>query len=1150
MNKFFNPDKFKTFFIVLMIFISTAAIGQQKFSMELKNVSVKTALETLKDKSTYSLWYSAEDVDLKKTISIQLRNGSVKEALEQILAGQNLYYSINGKQVVIQKEKPEQKPKAITGYVYDSKTNAPIYGAIVLIKGDNAYTTTDENGQYNILAPAGTLLEANIMGYNTAEKLVGNSNTINFILDEQVIALNEVLVTGFQTISRERSTGAATIVSNENLNKIQSNNITSKLEGSVPGLTSYNGNLSIRGTSSFAINSTPLLVLDGQPITGVNINELNPEDIQSITVLKDAAATSLYGVRASNGVIVVTTKKGNTKKPSINISAGFYFTPQQSLDYQHYASTGDIMDYEIDYMLNNPTYQKDPKGYFTNLNGMDSPQRLSQVQYLYFKLNEGELSQSEVNARLQKIRNNDYRKEYRDQMTQMNFTQDYNLSIAKGDDHSNIFFSARFEDRGSYDKTASFNKISLYLKNELRLTRWLKLTYGANLATSKNKYGFGDYQTMASSAMPYDQIFNQDGSPFYIYPYNYYRAQSINEKEGLKFMGYNAYEEARLNTYTGKDLYWKAFGQADVTIIEGLTAGVKFQYEDRLQDGEKYNQADSYTMRELINKFAANNKNGGYTYYIPEGGHMSETHARYSYMNLRAQIDYKKTFSKKHDFTALLGGEIREDNFRHTAGERYGYDEQRLSFLQVDYKTLQNGVIGQLNNKSMQYSEVVGVRETKHRYVSAYFNAAYSYDARYALNASVRIEQADLFGSDPKYRYRPLWSVGASWNVTNEAFLKQTKWLDMLKVRATYGITGNVDQSSSPYLLGQYITSPYSNSNLTSISTPPNKSLRWEKTSTFNVGIDFMAFRRLSGSIDFYNRNSSDLLAMKSLDPSTGFPEGKMNNGAMRNTGVELNLSYTWINNKDWNFTTAFTASYNKNKITEVGYLPTDALRMMQYPTGNYLQGDVYNSLYAYQYAGLTDKGNPSIYNEKGEIVDGTPVRDIDALICAGQLDPKWNGALDLSLRWKSLSLFAKIVYYAGHSLRADATPLYSGVTNGAMHEDLANRWTPEHTNTDIPNMNVYGNAGDRDVQWRYSDYQVVSASFIKMRNIGISYSFPAKWITKCGFQGINLKAQVNNPFYWSANNRDIDPEAFNANWGTRGGEQVTNYTLGININF
>lgn len=1125
----------------------------EKITITVNKKPLESVLEKLSKQYDYQFFYNAS---LLKGISVSatLEGTNINNVMKTLLAGTGLQYSLKGKMIVITAIPKKAITKTLlNGRVTDSEGTV-IPGVAIFTQDMSQGTVTDIDGRFAFQKPLeyGTVLKFTSVGMKPHNVVYSGESLLQVVMTEDVKQLDAVIVTGFQTISRERSTGSATIINKDYLGKIQAPNLGSKLEGTTPGLTNYNGSMSIRGTSSFAINSTPLLVLDGQPVTGVSINELNPEDIETITVLKDAAATSLYGVRASNGVIVVSTKRGTTKKPSINVSANFYLNPLPSLGYQHYASTSDIIDYEQEYLTNNPSYMDDPLAYFTTKNSMESPQYLSQVSRLYYEMAQGNISETQLNSSLDALRKNDYRKEYRKALQQMSFTQDYNLSISKGGDKSSLFFSARYENNGSYNKNDQSDKFTFYLKNELDLTKWFKLSIGANASIGNTEYGQADLQG-ATRAMAYDNLRNPDGSMAYVYPINYYLSQRLEETEGLNFMGYNAIEEDENNMQKTNDMYWKLFSHADFKIVKGLNLGLKFQYENRAQNSERYDEADSYYMRRMINEYATTNPNGGYIYNIPQGGRLQENHARWTYLNFRAQFDYKTTIADKHDLTALLGGEIREDKYRRTQGERYGYDDNRLTYQQVDWATLnQEGVIGQLSTTRRTLGELLGVSDSHHRYVSAYFNAGYSYDSRYSLNGSVRVEQADLFGTDPKYRYRPLWSVGASWNISNEAFMKEISQVDMLKFRVTYGITGNVDQSSSPYLLGSYLTSPYSGANLTFIQSPPNSMLRWEKTSTFNLGLDFILLKKLSGSFDFYSRTSSDLLANKSLDPSIGFETVKMNNGSMKNTGIEISLTYDWLRSKDWSLSTTLTAAYNKNKITEVGYQPTDALDMMRYPTSYYLEGDTYNSLYAYRYAGLTEEGNPSVYDAEGNVVSQQPVRDIAALVCTGQLAPKWNGAFDLYLTWKSLSFFTKIVYYTGHSLRVDATDLYAGIDSnkGAIHEDIAKRWRPGYTNTDIPAMNLYGLQSERNYHWRYSDYNVASASFLKVRNIGLSYALPQEWLGKSGFKGINLRAQINNPFYWAANNRDIDPEAFNANTGTRASKQMPSYIFGININF
>ncbi len=1043
----------------------------------------------------------------------------------------------------------------LKGKVLDD-TGEPLTGAVVKIKGTDTGVLTDLNGNFSIPVTKQGRYTLNItfVGMTALETAATTTKAIVVKMEADSKVLDEVVVSGFQTISRERNTGSAVIVNSEKLSKIQATTLSSKLEGMTPGLTIYNGDMSIRGTSSFAVSGTPLLVIDGQPATGISIDNINPEIIDQVTVLKDAAATSLYGVRASNGVIVITTKNAAKDKLDINVSANYYLKPLPSLSYKHYASTSDIIDLEEEFLLSDPDYQANPLAYFNTLTNKSNATFMTQVDMIYYRLAKGEIDQAGAKSAIDALRNYDYRKEYRDKLQQMAITQDYSVSVSKGGDKYNFFASGRLRSNGMYTKFNDNNTAQLYLKNDLQVAPWFKLTLGADLSVLKSKYTQASYLGYAN-AMPYDRLYNDDGSLAYRYPYNQVLAESFDNAQGLQPMGYNAVEESGNNIAKTDNTYIKYFAQTDFKIVKGLGLELKFQYEKRMIDQEEYDEADSYMMRSLVNEFTSTNTDGTYTYNIPQGGRLYSVSANYSYYNLRGQFNYNTTIASKHDITALLGGEIREDNYRSWSSERFGYDDQKLTYSQVDWQTLsRDGVVGQLYSSVRRRAENLSVSEIKHRYVSAYFNAGYTYDQRYAFNASVRIEQADLFGTDPKYRYRPLWSAGASWNANKEEFMKQFSWINLLKLRLTYGITGNVDQSSSPYLLAGFATTLHSGAPVTMILTPPNSSLRWEKTSTFNVGIDYRFLGKLSGSIDFYRRYSSDLLVNKSIDPSLGFNGmAKANNGEMKNVGVEFVATYDWLKHKQTSLSTTFSVAYNSNTIEKVDYDPTDAIDMIQSPASNYRVGDTYKSVYAYHYAGLTSDGNPSVYDENGNIVSISPVRSADAVVCVGQLTPKWSGALSMDFRYKNLGVFLKAVYYTGHSLRDDVVTLYDSyntIRNGAIGEDIVNRWTPTNTDTDIPAMGLHSDTGERNYHWKYADVNVVSASFIKMRNIGVTYDLPKTWLTKTGVKGARLKLQVDNAFRWTANDKDIDPEAFNANSGTRNEAVMPSYILGLNIQF
>lgn len=1130
-----------------------SGLSQNRISnLNWNNVTLSSALKELGRAGNCKFIFNYDDLSNYK-VSAKIDDKNVKECLDILLKDKPFGYEFQNEFIVIsykeQAQAKVQEHNIIKGVVRDVD-GEPLPGVTVMILGSNYGVATDVNGAFELPVPKNQItLVFSFVGMKRQEVKIDGIKSLNVVMQPEATILNEVVATGYQTISRERSAGSAVILNVQKLDKIKAPDLKTKLEGMTPGLSTYGGELKIRGTSSFAVSSTPLLVVDGQPVNH-SLESINPDDIESLTILKDAAATSLYGVRASNGVIVVTTKRGVGEKVKFNISAGFYVNPLPDMGYMHYASTSDIIDYEQEFLFSDPYYMESPQKYFEDKNNPTQSRALTRLERLYYELSRGNMTQNEVDQSINAMRKNDYRKAYRDAMEQTSVTQDYNLSLSKGGERSNLFFSIRYENYGQYSKTASSDRISLYLKNELDLTSWFKLAYGANSYFSNSKASQANVHYL--SAMPYERLADDEGNPVYQYDnYNYYLAQDINNTSGLKFMGFNAMEEDGKNMLDAKTMYLKFFAHTDFKILKGLDLGLKFQYEKTNYDSEQYDEEDSYKMRYMINQFASLSGDGRFVYNIPVGGHMREGHDRYNYINFRGQLNYHTTLNNKHDIVALAGGEIRQEGFRRTGGERYGYDADKLTYSQVDWlKLSQNGVVGQLYGAPQKKSEFLGVSDVLHRYISAYANVGYTYDSRYTVNGSVRVEQADLFGSDPKYRYRPLWSVGASWNTSNEAFMKDITWVNVLKLRLTYGITGNVDQSSSPYLIGSYMNSPYTNSSITDIRTPPNKMLRWEKTSTFNAGIDFTIFDRLNGTLEYYRRYSSDLLANKTLDPSLGFPSARVNNGEMQNSGVEMSFSYDWLKSRDWSLNTALTASYNRNVIKKVGYIPSNATDMLGNPYSNYLKDDVYGSVYAYRYAGLTEEGNPSVYDENGEIRSNEPVRNINSLICMGQLTPKWNGGLNISLRWKTLELFTKFVYYTGHSLRNDVTPLYSSNISGAMHEDIVRRWTPENRNTDVPVMGLHGMDNNREYQWKYADIQVMSASFLKLRNIGLSYALPKHLVRSMKMDNISVRAQINNPFYWAANDHDIDPEAFNANGGSRLQQQVTTYVFGLNVNF
>lgn len=1152
--------------------MTLSAQGQdQRVSVEMKNKSLSALFSTLEKQAKVSIDFAVNQVNVKQNITVDMQNQPIGEVLKKVLPALGYTYEFKGDHVIV---KPRAavigKMKQITGVVMDTN-NEPLMGANIAVPETGTIAITDIDGKYTIFAPDEATLVYSYIGFAPQEVKIKGRKNFNIFLAEDQKALDEVVVTGFQTISRERASGSAVIVNKEKLNQIKSPDIVSNLEGLVPGLNTQGG-MSIRGSSSLSLSSQPLIVIDGMPVENISnfyagtsttgLGLVNPEDIENITVLKDAAATSLYGVRAANGVIVVTTKKGTSQKPVVSFSANYYITPDAGMDYMKYASTADILNYEVEYMTNDPIYKDDPLEYFTQINSTRSPGYVTKVKDLYYQKALGNLTQGDVDAQLNQLRGRDYRKEYLDHFAKSSFSQDYNLSVSQGSDFAQTYFSARFQDNRPNSIDATSNRIGLNLNNTFNLAKWVKLTSGisVNIDNSKNKnlsyvdYYFNNQLYSATTFMPYDQIIDDNGQRSVLYPFNMYRSQELAENSEFQHMGYNPYDDLESgSSYKNRDVYLKFLANAEFKIIKDLTFDLRFQYEHINGKTEAYSSVKSYEMRELINRFTSiydDGYNQQAVYNVPKGGKLSESDKQLQNMNLRGQFNYSTVFNEKHALSALAGFELRENKIRFTAHDRFGYDDQLLSYQFVDWASLsQYGVLGLLTDVTQKLSPNMNISDAIHRYVSGYFNAGYTYDGRYSGTVSVRMDQADLFGTDPKYRYRPLWSVGGSWNASNEAFMQPLSWINMLKFRVTYGITGNVDQNSTPFLIGDMIVSSETGGTITEVMTPPNKLLRWEKTSTFNFGIDFAAWNRLNASVDVYKKYSSDLLAPKRYDPSMGFDQGWVNNGAMSNRGIEFSGSYDWIKTKNWRFSSELTAAYNKNEIKKIDYEPTNALDLLRNPNEYYLTGTSRGTMYAYKYVGLNENGDPVVLDENGQEVSNDPVRDINSVYAVGQLAPKWQGMLNLSVQYKNFELFTRFVYYTGHNMRYDVMPLYQGIGGGDIHRDIVNRWTPSNQGN-IPAIGKYGDDPNRGDHWKFADDHILTASYIRARNIGLTYTVPQSFLQKIGFKSAVLRAQVDNPFYISFNGKGLDPESYDLNGGVRYNKIMPTYTFGLNVSF
>ncbi|MCM1297890.1 MAG: TonB-dependent receptor, partial [Muribaculaceae bacterium] len=473
--------------------------------------------------------------------------------------------------------------------------------------------------------------------------------------------------------------------------------------------------------------------------------------------------------------------------------------------------------------------------------------------------------------------------------------------------------------------------------------------------------------------------------------------------------------------------------------------------------------------------------------------------------------------------------------------------------------------VGVMGTNYTAYGAPIGfsTNEVLHRYYSCYFTGNYVFDSRYSVSGSYRVDKADMFGTDPKFRGKPLWSVGGSWNAHNEEFLRPYTWISALKLRASYGLTGNIDNSVSSYLTGRINTNKYGNLE-GYLRTPPNDQLRWEKTETWNAGIDFAFFGyRLAGTLDFYRKNGSDILTDAELDPTTGWTTQKINSAKMTNTGIELQLDGQIIQARrrsDIGISLGLNIGYNKNKVTDLRRYPASASEFLNM---TYHKGYPLNSLFSINYAGLVKNEDGAMfvgwYDKNGNVQTtstSSSTFTMDDLIFSGSTTPKFSGSLIPEIKWNGFSLSAMMSFYGGHYMRTDNTvwnAYYAGTAgykatfgNGAISRDMLRYFEGDEVpaNGYMETMN-----GSNVSTGRLRNTAIEHADYMKLRNIVLTYNFDKKLCKKIGLNDLRLRVQMNNVATWTRNSLGIDPEAYNLSQGSPATKTPRSYTMSLFFN-
>lgn len=1140
-----------------------------KMSFNANNMTVAKVIEKLEYTTNYRFVYNVRSVDLNRTINVNENNVSIEAILNTIFGNTGTDYKVSGNHIVLMPKKaPEEKAAEadfiVKGRVTDEK-GMPLVGAAISDNGSGRGVQTDFNGEYQIIAVnSETTLAFAYLGYVRQEIKVAGRSVINVVLKEDVLELEGVVLrTGYQNISAEQATGAFSNLKATEFKEQRLSSLDKILEGRIVGY--QDGKL--RGTTSMNGVTTPLYVVDGFPVENTkltpystieeNLPSLNLEDIETITVLKDAAASSIYGARAANGVIVITTKKAKAGKTTVSFSSNLTVTPYRNYT-GNLTDSGDIIGLERGWADGNPnlktatasTYAQSllNNAVFTSL-GMQS------ILNGYA----GNISQADMNSRLDALGSQGYK--YYDDIAKYAKRDQYflqhNLSLGKATETNSFNASLTYKNNQLEDRYSENETIGLNLKNSTQINSWLSLDLGTYL-----NFGKGDTQNYSASNpgykwQPYNQLVNNDGTNFVSTPESRYNSFTLNsiKNYGLYSMNLTPMDELGRNLVESKNFLNRTFAKFNVKFSNAFTYNAMFQYEFGSDRASQLFDKNSYYVRSKVNGMVtiANNKA---VYNLPYGDIIKETNQFSNAYNFRQQLNFNQTFAEKHDFSAIAGMEIRHSKQEYSDNTRYGYDSQTLGFAPINQSDLLK-VYGTVFSGYMSQNEFSLEKELQNRYVSVYSTGGYTYDKRYTVSGSVRWDRSNLWGTDSKYQNKPIWSAGAGWNIDKESFF-DVAWVDALKLRGSYGIGGNIAKDSAPYLTAYYNSNSNVGGNQGTVNKRPNPELSWEKTTTTNIGLDFSLFKtRLSGTLDFYNKKGQDLLASTQGIPTEGWGYSTyyINNGEMTNKGIEATLRGTIVKTPSFSWDAAILYAYNKNKVDYVNVKAPVYYLQLDYPNAFPRVGKSFTSIYGYKWAGLSSTGIPQVYDASGTAVKYNPGQ-IDAIQDFGSTVPTHSGSFNTSMNYKNFSLSALFIYELGHKIRNTFLPMLNNVYNGAaggyvtdisvVNNHIADRWMQpgDEAFTNIPRA-VYEYdpefSSDSRTIYSYADINILDASNVRLSNVSLAYQMPSAIIKKVKLDGVRFNLNAEN-VYTFAKSRDAKYAL--------GGFISPSFVFGVNVNF
>lgn len=1049
-------------------------------------LTVKELFNYIEKNSNFVILYSKGLLsELNKKVSINTNGKNAEEILRELAAAANLEFKISDRQVTVTKKAPAVQQQGstikVTGQVFD-ENGETIPGANVTVKGNTSIgTVTDIDGNFTLSVPKGTTLVVSFIGYASHEIVVKDANKVTVNLAPDAEALDEVVVVGYGMQRKSSITGSISSIKAEKLKDVTTPSVANMLQGKVAGavVAPTSGrpgegvSIRVRGIGSIRGNVEPLWVIDG--VVGSSSADLNPNDIETISILKDGSATALYGSRGANGVIQVTTKRAATGTSQVDLSAKFGVSQLQKGNLE---------------MMSGAEYYDYVYTAYKNAGTLDSQGWLQ--PYL-------------------RDRNFDWW----DLATQNALTQNYNIGYRYGNDKIRSYVSGDYYTEEGTIKGFDYDRFTFRSNTDYVVND--RLTLKAKVSASYKETFNQEYSLAHTSYTPWDTPWDSQG----------------NLKDGTQGV-----PTADAAPTANPDDYWYSDGGSNFLYDRdlswsksrnnGIDLGVGFDF--KIIDGLTFesNNRIGFTNNYSSSYVDPNSRSGAGTsgsYYDGE----SNTRSIYTSQLLR----FLKTFGEKHEINAYLG---------------YDYDEYRYYDLSATaYKIFQGA---EIINAGADDPDASGTK-SESKNAAVYLNVNYSFDNKYLIQGMIRRDGSSKFGSDK--RWATFWSVGAGWNMHKEDFISQFEWINELKPRVSYGISGNQPGGAYEWATIFGYTSQYANEIAFLSNYQGNPDLSWEETANFDAGVDIRLFDRVNITFDYYLKKVKNLIYLRHLPAVTGFNRQTANNGKMENSGVELTITPEIIKTKDWYWDISFNMGYNRNEVT---YMPDgDDLTMQAVAVGY-----PYMNWYMKEWAGVdTMTGTPlwfKVDSETGEKTVTSNYNEATNVLLDASPTPKVNGGLSTNLSWKGLSLNANFTFSAG-------AKIYNGMRAGALDRDaerpsqpamkLADGWSRWEKPGDIathPQLIAGGNNKSSNTSTRYLE----NGDYFKLKTLTLAYSLPKKWLKPMKITGANISLTGENLFTVTKFSGQ-DPEIllssnYNGSASSFGYPTVRRFTVGLSVNF